>query len=243
MDERRIRDLILECLALYGGTTQINVDRAHIRVGPLAHGWYTAIRRTSRAILLLTEAGFEIEAAPLRRSLIEHVVALSWLVRAEDSVVTSVLRAYQHTMSDLQLAARNAASDVSDDSAFDMILGIDPGSSPEDQYMNFTQRCNEFGSPQLLFGWKLESNLSHPSFSTSAAYVHEEDEADAPTLLHEPRKDFDSTLSIVLSCVLQASNRMNRIITDQPWTHTIERIATELHASMPSSSRGKSSAS
>lgn len=52
----------------------------HRRITHIAHGWYMRVDRGTNAVLLLDREGMEEEAAPIRRSIIEHVVGLRWLV-------------------------------------------------------------------------------------------------------------------------------------------------------------------
>ena len=47
------------------------------RAALFGHGWYTRVRRNGRALQTLTNAGCEHEGSPLRRSMIEHAVAVS----------------------------------------------------------------------------------------------------------------------------------------------------------------------
>ncbi len=46
----------------------------------VAHGFYCRVARTAQAALSLVDIGFGSEAAPLRRSVLEHVLALAWVI-------------------------------------------------------------------------------------------------------------------------------------------------------------------
>jgi len=230
MLEARVRELIGECQRLYDDLGPIEAIHEHLRVLPIAHGWYMAVRRASEAVILLTDAGHDLEASPLRRYVIEHAVALRWLAEASDDAVTAILRGHQHWLRTLQSSAQAAGSDVAQDPAFDIMLGIDPGTSSDDHYLHFRQRCDNFGSPQLMYGYAIETNRSHPSFSTAEVFLDHQGDGEAPLLLHEPRPGFPDMLSTVLACLLHASESLNRLIVDQPWSADLHRIDAELRS-------------
>jgi hypothetical protein len=66
--------------------------RAHKRVGPIAHGWYMRVERTCAALILLRQAGYGAEAWPMRRAIIEHVLALRWLAERGNEATDVVRR-------------------------------------------------------------------------------------------------------------------------------------------------------
>jgi hypothetical protein len=50
----------------------------------------------AQAILTLGEAGYNEEAAPIRRSIIEHVLALKWLAAKGDTLIDTVARGHAY---------------------------------------------------------------------------------------------------------------------------------------------------
>lgn len=64
------------------------------QVTHLAHGWYMRCHRGVQALLCLCEAGFAEEAAPIRRSIVEHAVALHWLVAEGAGILDTVARGH-----------------------------------------------------------------------------------------------------------------------------------------------------
>lgn len=199
----------------------------HLRVAPLAHGWYIAVRRLGLAVIHLVDSGFEFEAASLRRSLIEHVVALRWLVHATDDAVTSLLRAHQHSLRKLQAAVEAAGWSVAGNEAFDVILGVDHGASSEDRNMHFKQRCEQYGTDDLYSAWLSETSVSHPSFSTANAYLRAKLDGELELVDHARARPHGA-LAIVACALLVASDSFNQLIVDRPWTAEITRIGDEL---------------
>ena len=87
MGEAALNEINKDLYALYDGSQSIEVAVEAERAAPIAHGWYTRVRRTGRALQVLKAVGFEHEGAHLRRSMIEHALGLYWLVDAKDGAV------------------------------------------------------------------------------------------------------------------------------------------------------------
>src|ERR1039458_8506909 len=76
-----------ELLALYPAMTTLQLREGHRKAAHLAHGWYQRVRRSCEAIISLERFGYGPEAAPIRRTIIEHTVALKWLSEQGDRVL------------------------------------------------------------------------------------------------------------------------------------------------------------
>lgn len=219
------RVIIGQLLDLYESEEELSVFAEHERVAPLAHGWYMAVRRLGLAIIQLVDSGFEFEAASLKRSLIEHVVALRWLIHATDDAVTSLLRAHQRSVGKLQSAVAAAAWPIASDDAFNVILGMEPGSSSEDRNLHFKQRCEEYGTEDLYSAWLVETVVSHPSFSTARAYSTADQDGKLQLTDHASG---DGALATVAWALVVASETFNQLIVDRPWTDELAEIGSRL---------------
>ncbi len=74
--------ILTQLLELYPGYVRagsIRLRDGWRGVAHLAHGWYLRCHRGVESILVLDRSGFAEEASPLRRSVIEHGIALRWL--------------------------------------------------------------------------------------------------------------------------------------------------------------------
>jgi hypothetical protein len=60
---------------------------------PAANGWWRLICRSAEAVLLLSERGFTVEAAPVLRDVLNHAYALHWLVDNGDPAVDALAAA------------------------------------------------------------------------------------------------------------------------------------------------------
>ena len=93
-DPAKFEPILDELLTLYPDALDRGVvppARSSHRISSLlAHGWYMRSHRTAHAIKLLERAGFVGEVAPLRRTLIEHTVALVWLAEEGDEILPTL---------------------------------------------------------------------------------------------------------------------------------------------------------
>jgi hypothetical protein len=55
------------------------------------------VRNLGRAALILDDAGLRLEGAPLRRAMIEHGLALTWLAANPDAALRALARKAQFT--------------------------------------------------------------------------------------------------------------------------------------------------
>src|SRR6266566_7418823 len=145
-------------------------------VAYLAHGWYLRCHRGIQAILLLDPAGFAEEAAPIRRSIIEHALALQWLAAEGNKILDTVARGHAFDAKN-RGAAVSAAGWTSVDLAQSekIIANIDPDNrdAHNDQMLHFAQRLASYGDKHTRPGYLAEAGRSHPSYESAACYVEQ----------------------------------------------------------------------
>ena len=150
----------------------------------VAHGFYCRIARTAQAALQLVDAGYGREAAPLRRALWEHALALTWVVDEGKAASDSLTRVHQNRMEwikSLVVGKSNLTADL-----FDPLLTFEVDSHGQDHLAQFGQLVQryQFGD-DLLTPWLVDTGSSHPSFSTARDYWHD----DATRLATVPETD------------------------------------------------------
>ncbi|MEU7015893.1 DUF5677 domain-containing protein [Streptomyces sp. NPDC046385] len=59
---------------------EVSVKAEHEVAFLAAFGWWGKIARTARGVTLLADAGLSSEATPLARVVVEHTLALKWLL-------------------------------------------------------------------------------------------------------------------------------------------------------------------
>lgn len=139
----------------------------------IAHGFYCRVARTAQAALLLVDAGFASEAAPLRRSMLEHVLALTWVIDDGRAADASFTRAHQARMASVQKLMDGRWSITDED--FERLLSLDVPSQGQDHFVAFGQLVKQYKvSDDLLIAWLADTGESHPTFVTARAYWHDE---------------------------------------------------------------------
>ena len=78
------------------------------KVPHLAHGWYMRCHRSTQALLTLDGMGYAEEASPIRRSIIEHILALEWLAAEGDKLEDTIALGHAYKAQ----ARADAASDA-----------------------------------------------------------------------------------------------------------------------------------
>ncbi|MFJ5034579.1 DUF5677 domain-containing protein [Streptomyces sp. NPDC088560] len=174
--EHEYRTLLARLLRLYpdagNHALQLQIRETHVEVGHVAHGWYMRCHRGVLAVLTLEETGFQVEAAPIRRSVLEHVVALKWLAE-KGSVVADILRRGAARDAVRRKAAVEAANWTSVDvDLFDAVIQDGQGLHPQhDTFLNFKHRCERFGTPHDWTTYLNETAQCHPSWESALPYL------------------------------------------------------------------------
>jgi hypothetical protein len=174
--EQEYRALLPRLLQLYpsGGVPagNVRIRGSHIEAGHVAHGWYMRCQRGIQAVLMLEDAGFQIEAAPIRRSVLEHVVALKWLAD-QGSVVAGILRRGAAYDAKKRKEAVKAANWTSIDlDLFDAVIQDGEGIDPHfDNLLAFKNRCDKFGTPHDWTAYLAETAQCHPCWESAVPYL------------------------------------------------------------------------
>ena len=225
MDELALNAVIEDLYALYDGSQGIEVAVEAERAGPIAHGWYTCVRRTGRALQVLAMAGFEHEGAPLRRSMIEHALGLHWLAEANDSAVDALRGGNQDTWK--KIAGSMTGEWVVTPEDLNPVVTAEIPKSSESTYLAFKHLCDRYDEPDLYVAWLLATAHCHVTFASAMAYVEADGTAARPRLLTEATH-LQATAGILATLLLLASVGFNKILTGQPWTQRLD----ELHERM-----------
>jgi len=226
MDDLALSAIIEDLYALYAGTEKIEVVAESQRAAVLAHGWYTRVRRNGRALQVLTDAGFEHEAAPLRRSMIEHALGLHWLADANEGAVNVVLTKHRATWTKI-------ANSLNDDWAvtpedLNPILSIEIPNSSESTFGAFKHLCERYDELGLYVPWLLETGHSHASYASAFAYVQGDGTPENTKLLAEASNHPQTTRGVLASLLYVASVGFNKILKGKPWTERLDVIHTQM---------------
>ena len=174
--EEQYRALLPRLLALHPATTVARVKATHAKVSHVAHGWYMRCNRGVEAVLQLERIGYQEEAGPIRRSIVEHVVALKWLA-AEGNKISTVLRRGGSGEAVKRKAVLLDANWTSVDTAqFDAVVADGQDLDRQRDYLlHFKQRCEAYGTPHDWATYLNEVARFHPSWESAVPYIRIED--------------------------------------------------------------------
>jgi hypothetical protein len=170
--ERRLREGLLPALdTLLEELPSHPPKGVDENVYAVAHGLYCRIARTCQATLLLVDAGLGSEAAPLRRSALEHALTLAWVVDEGRPATDVLLRAHQARMRSVKQKLDDRWSVKPED--FEKLLSVEVPSAGRDHLVSFGNLAKQFdASNDLLAAWLADTGESHPSHMTASAYWH-----------------------------------------------------------------------
>jgi hypothetical protein len=217
-------------VALYDGRQSIDVAAEYQRAAILGHGWYTRVRRTGRALQVLTRAGFEHEGAPLRRSMIEHALGLHWLADANDDAVDAVLIKNKETWVRISRSMTDGWHVKPED--LNPVLSVEIPTSSESTYMAFKHLCDRFDEADLYVAWLLETGHFHTSFGSAAAYFEGDGTPAGTRLLDRTVGHPATTAAITATLLCVASVGFNKILQGQPWTGLLDEAQGRLAAAI-----------
>jgi hypothetical protein len=220
----RYRPLLDELLELYPALAQKPPAwrAGYERVGHLAHGWYLRCHRGIESILLLDEAGYAEEASPLRRSVIEHCVALRWLAAEGNKILDTIARGHARDAQKRGGAvARSGWTSISVEDIQAVIAEIDTENRDKrnDDMLAFAHRLAAYGDKHSEPGYLAECARTHPGYESAIAYV----DLDDGDLLSESR-DSVWQVPFCTTHLLEALTALRTAFATDPWEETLDRI-------------------
>lgn len=152
-------------------------------------GWCMFIRESIPAVLLLQERGLGVQAAPIRRNILEHAIACFTVAREPGSYDGALRK--QKSDAAKYLAAAQAAGAPHDIDGIRAVLEweIDDSTKPLDRLVQVKLRFDglDVGGPRLYVQWLEETVLSHANPATASMYLRQDPaRGEFPTLVSEP---------------------------------------------------------
>jgi hypothetical protein len=163
-------------------------------------GWTNRVVRAGEATLALLDAGFESESAPLTRSMIEHAIALHWIVDTPAEAFQALVRERQRQVDMLQ-GAQASGWELSEEThrLIEETLRIqtDEASISVDHLLHTKHRAIKYGLGSLYQAWLVETWDSHPSLASATPY-YGGDETGEISLYFEPSRESREPAATVL---------------------------------------------
>lgn len=221
-----------------GGGVDVPVE--YMKIFPTAYGWWRFICRSAEAVLLLSERGFAVEAAPVMRNVLNHVYALHWLVDSGDLAVDAVVAADVDESEKMCKKLENTGWPIA--AEYRQLLEqrkanlLVPARSIADEELirklkherkNVYDMLDRYGSADVYPVYSHLSSLSHTSVETANAYLEWLDDgtpqirSDAASLGHAAAPE----LAIAL---LQAAHVMSPLLVGNPMRASIEQAIADL---------------
>jgi hypothetical protein len=216
---------IEELLALADHPMPIGrTDRAPL----VAVGLYYHLVNQVAALMLLRASGFDRACAPLRRSLIEHMLYLVWLADAGDAAVDAMNRGLQHKQGRLRDTITAVGGPVPTEeqcAAMDSVIQTAVPASDQEHLQHITKLLDAYPlSPMLKSLWRAESGWTHPSLHVMQLYV--EQRPDATVLHQQPYHEqlADHTPATCFLTLYFATLAMDELL-GSPWAEQLTSIA------------------
>ncbi|MFW8744891.1 DUF5677 domain-containing protein, partial [Mesorhizobium japonicum] len=190
------------------------------RVGHIAHGWMKRCARGIEAVMLLQRSGYAGEAAPLMRSVVEHSVALRWLVAEGPDILPTLMTNHQGGTKRLLDAALALAKGIVDEKHFRKVIeSAEHDDHSRDNLQHFAARVDRYGTLQdqiEYFGYML---TSHATFQSAIAYWDQSDETPRPTDANAA--DYRKQGAVYLYLALKS---YSSIFVAPPWSSTLREV-------------------
>jgi hypothetical protein len=224
--------LLPKLMALYPDAPSMKLRDEHRQVGHVAHGWFMRVQRGIEALMLLDEQGFGAEAAPLRRSMIEHTVGLRWLAQEGDSVKDTLINAAANQAENRKKSLFAAGWSQVDWATFDAVIADSEGrDTSRNNEVWFTTRCRKAGDAHGLAMWHMETASSDPSWQSAAGYV-DWDPATTTMTLRGQAECGVHALSFAVTHLLQALHALNDITRGKPFNKRLQALTRESNAAV-----------
>ena len=183
--------------------------------GQLAEAWLAHVITTTRAVLLLSADGFGGVAAPMRRSVVEHAVWLSWITRHREEAVAVVRAKFREAVRRNEHALREWAGWASDQ--VDSALAIEKRHVPttKDVIGELVATAGDGAIfPKVWFGvyWS-DSEGSHPGIGTAR---------------QEPEMGADQWDAMIGAALVLALHAYSTLLPNDPWDPWVRDVIAAL---------------
>lgn len=161
--------VLSELLLVMDSFDELKIRKSHQAVVHIAHGWYMRVQRGIDAVMALERDGYAGEAAPLRRSVIEHVVGLQWLAAEGNQINEAIRVGHGDWVANLRKSL--AGSVLLDEQHFDSVVDSVKDADQSMKYLNkFVERANRYSDRFTLPGYFAETGQSHATYESALAY-------------------------------------------------------------------------
>jgi hypothetical protein len=214
-----------ELLGLYPTMTTLRLRSGYGKTPHLAHGWYQRVRRSCEAIIGLEELGYGPEAAPIRRTIIEHAVALRWLAKEGNAVVDVMALEHASRGKRIQKALKEANWTAVDPNQIQTVIDEIENKTWDHTKSEFKHFTKQNDDPGVLLAYLAEVGRAHATYESAMDYMNLE----PPQLLEESRAQIDS-IKVAADFLLDATNSFHSMLKVPVWTITLSGLTARWRA-------------
>lgn len=185
------RALLPDLFTLYENAMPVRPKTEVRRISHVLHAWFLRCQRGIEAVMTLDAAGYVVESPPLRRSVLEHIIAMAWLIANPESGWNTILRGAMHEADKRKESIERAGWASVDLAAFDSV--IQDGEAIESStrtMLQFSERCKAVGSADDWAAYLIETSMSHPGWQSAVPYLDLNHETGSVAFRSQP---FDDT--------------------------------------------------
>jgi hypothetical protein len=219
----RIIIAALEAMGSAGSVTRAHTVPA--RVFRLAFGWFAAVVRNGQLVALAHANGLRHECAANARLVLQHTLALQWVIEGGDPAVDAVEADGHRRAFDLVKELTDTGWPLP--AGFTMQPGARPPKSGalEHQFDNFKAMCALYkGGDQQYVPYRVQSANAHPSYVGAMAYIV----PDTGELSATAVTDTYAYLIDTARCVIQAGHAFATLLTDTALADAVHQAEAAL---------------
>ncbi len=159
-----------------GGSVSVDHDKGLVFL--TAYGWWAGITRSAQAISTLHQSGLAHESAPIVRTVLQHTLALQWLVETGDKAVAAV---QEYTDDNTRKLLQTLAEANWPPSSLTMTVPPKPviPNPLVPKLKNFEELCIAYNTRVIYVLFRVLSVYAHPTATGARAFEAGHDHPDS----------------------------------------------------------------
>ena len=187
--------------------------------------------RSAVAAIRLSDMNLADVAAPNRRCVLEHAIALKWLAKEGNPLAHTIKNGHRYSVEKIDKALQQADWKSVDRSAVAEILAESEPTKDQkaaDRFLNFMPRVVEYGEPTDVPPYLAETGRSHPSWESAAGYI------DPDTLeFLDTEGDRLSTVQACFVYLAVSLDAFHQLLEGDPWYAFFNELNAYLETRYP----------
>lgn len=205
-----------------------------------AAGWTRHIIASVDSVRFLHDNGLGLQAAPIRRLLIEHATCVL-TVAHDHEAFDSYIRGLQRSTKSMMSGLAKIGLPSSDDMESILEWTTDDSTRRLDTYLHAKHRFEQMGESgdRLHVLWLFETQFSHAGFVTANIYLRDTVNSDYPTLTAEPTVPSNDLAADFLCAesLAMALDGLSIILIGDPLRTIVENLNMRRDALLDSATR------